>query len=438
MGRQGKDEMAGRACSSARPTSPLKEFISAASPVNKPAQECPDYFKWIHEDLRPWKETGITREMVEKARPTANFRLVVIGGRAYVETFSRSFQTRDVFTQWGILQLLRRFPGRVPDLELLFDCNDSPAIPQPLNSSAAQPAALFHYCGSDSTADIVFPDWSFWGWPEVNVRSWGQLAIEMKAANQRKRWRDREPYAFWKGNPWVDQGRQDLLRCNVTDKKDWNARLYVQDWVAESKAGFKGSNLAGQCTHQYKIYIDGRTWSVSRKYILACDSPVLVVEPRYYDFFSRGLSPLTHFWPVRADDKCPAIKYAVDWGRCHQTEVQEIGKKGSTFMFEEVSMDQVYNYMLYSLTEYARLLKFKPVVPAAAVELTRVGLMSSADELSRKFMLDSEETSSTVVASPCSLPPPMKPEEIKLLLAERVNTTRLVEHWEKLHFEETT
>ena len=137
----------------------------AASPLSKTAPStlprCPDYFKWIHEDLRPWKETGITREMVENGRPTANFRLVIVGGRAYVETFSRSFQTRDVFTQWGILQLLRRYPGQVPDLELLFDCNDPPVIPKP---TAAPPAALFHYCTSDSTADITFPDWSFWGW----------------------------------------------------------------------------------------------------------------------------------------------------------------------------------------------------------------------------------------------------------------------------------
>ncbi|XP_078437443.1 uncharacterized protein LOC144708022 [Wolffia australiana] len=429
----GKDELVDWACSSPRPTPSLKGFISDAPLVTKPSQQCPDFFKWIHEDLRPWKETGITREMVEKGRPSVHFRVVIIAGLVYVETFARCYQTRDVFTQWGILQLLSRFPGQIPDLELLFNCEDLPMTVRPSNSSAPRPAALFQYCGSDSTAVIVFPDWSFWGWAEVNIRPWGRLAMEMKAANQRKRWRDREPYAFWKGNPSVDPRRQDLLKCNVTDREDWSARLYVQDWAAESKARFKGSDLVAQCTHQYKIYIDGRTWSVSRKYILACNSPVLVVEPHYYDFFSRGLSPLRHFWPVRADDKCPAIKYAVEWGRCHQTEVQEIGKKGSSFMFEEVSMDRVYDYMLHSLTEYARLLKFKPVVPAAAVELTRERIMSQSDELGRKFMQESEVKSSAV-AQPCSQPPPMKPEEMNLLLAERVYATRLVESWEKQSF----
>ena len=35
---------------------------------------CPDYFRWIHEDLRPLARTGITQDMVERAKQTANFR----------------------------------------------------------------------------------------------------------------------------------------------------------------------------------------------------------------------------------------------------------------------------------------------------------------------------------------------------------------------------
>lgn len=127
---------------------------------------CPDYFRWIHEDLRPWNATGISREMVERARPTANFRLVILDGRIYVETFSKAFQTRDVFTQWGIVQLLRRYPGLVPDLDLMFDCNDGPVVMSRdyQGKDARAPPPLFAYCRDDKTLDIVFPDWSFWGW----------------------------------------------------------------------------------------------------------------------------------------------------------------------------------------------------------------------------------------------------------------------------------
>ena len=158
---------------------------------------------------------GITREAVERARPHAYFWLVVVGGRAYVETYHRAYQTRDVFTQWGILQLIRRYPGRVPDLDIMFACDDPGQVR----------AADFP---TPSTLDIVFPDWSFWGWPEVGIRPWTQMLEEVARENERVRWPERQPYAFWKGNPEGYRIRHELLRCNASNGQEWNARLFSQ------------------------------------------------------------------------------------------------------------------------------------------------------------------------------------------------------------------
>lgn len=129
---------------------------------------CPEFFRWIHEDLRPWAETGITEEMVEQAKSKASFRLVILKGRAYVEKYRNPPQTRDLFTLWGFLQLLRRYPGKVPDLDLMFDCFDYPLVEKKDHLSVAPPP-LFRYCGDDYTFDIVFPDWSFWGWQVFSI-----------------------------------------------------------------------------------------------------------------------------------------------------------------------------------------------------------------------------------------------------------------------------
>jgi hypothetical protein len=72
---------------------------------------------------------------------------------------------------------------------------------------------------------------------------------------------------------------------------------------------------------RYKIYIEGSAWSVSEKYILACDSVSFLVKPHYYDFFTRSLKPMHHYWPIRDDDKCRSIKFAVDWGNAHMKKV---------------------------------------------------------------------------------------------------------------------
>jgi Glycosyl transferase family 90 len=65
---------------------------------------------------------------------------------------------------------------------------------------------------------------------------------------------------------------------------------------------------------RYKIYAEGFAWSVSLKYILACGSETLIIDPQYEDFFSRGLIPKENFWPIRSTDLCQSIKEAVEWG----------------------------------------------------------------------------------------------------------------------------
>ncbi|XP_078182466.1 uncharacterized protein LOC144576087 isoform X2 [Carex rostrata] len=380
------------------------------SPI--PTPSCPEYFRYIHEDLKPWSATGITREMVDSAKRHANvnFRLAIVGGRVYLQTFSKAFQTRDVFTIWGILQLMNRYPGQVPDLDIMFNCDDPPALKADRFHSSPPPP-LFRYCKDGTTLDIVFPDWSFWGWPEVNVKPWEKFLDEISIESEKLKWKDREPYAFWKGNQYVAWTRGDLLQCNVSNGKEWNARLFGQDWDAAQKRGYQQSNLAKQCTYRYKIYIEGRAWSVSEKYILACNSPMLLVTTPFIDFFTRGLVPGKHYWPIRPDKKCKSIKYAVDWGNKHQREAEKMGKAGSHFAQDELSMENVYDYMLHLLTEYAKLLRYKPTIPENAKEICLESMACSATGLTKQFMLDSM-VKSTYDFEPCLLPPPFKTEEI--------------------------
>ncbi|EMS60531.1 hypothetical protein TRIUR3_23790 [Triticum urartu] len=274
-----------------------------------PPPWCPDYFRHIHTDMEPWRATGITRDAVERARPNAEFRLVVVSGRAYVE---------------------------------------------------------------------------------------------------------KEPYAFWKGNPDVSPVRRDLFRCNNDSAagKEWNVRAFKQDWKAAHRNGFRDSDLAKQCRYRYKIYVQGRAWSVSEKYILACDSPMLAIDTPFEDFFTRGLVAGKHYWPIDPARKCAAIKFAVDWGNAHPGQARRMGEEGSGFAREEMSMDYVYEYMLHALTQYSALLRYKPTVPEKAVEVCVESMACPRRGREREFMMESRER---YVAGRelCTLPPPFTAEEVR-------------------------
>ncbi|GAB4861793.1 hypothetical protein Ancab_037050 [Ancistrocladus abbreviatus] len=392
------------------------------------SEACPDYFRWIHEDLQPWKTNGITREMVEAGKKQAFFRLVIVNGRAYVEKYKNAFQTRDNFTIWGILQLLRLYPGKLPDLDLMFECDDRPVIQKSeyMGQKLTAVPPIFHYCGDDSSLDIVFPDWSFWGWPEINIKPWEPLMQDLEEVNRRMNWTDREPYAYWKGNLHMGW-RICLLRCNSTE--EWNAQIYPQKWALETRHGFRTSNLADQCTHRYKIYIEGKAWSVSEKYIQACDSMLLLVKARYYEFFTRSLVPMKHFWPINPRNLCSSIKFAVDWGNNNPEKAQDIGKAGSRFIMEELKMKNVYDYMFHLLSEYGKLLRYKPTVPPGAVEVCSETMACLAQGRERQCNMDTLVKSPSET-SPCSMPPPYEAWSLKAFLDMKENITGRVEHWE--------
>ena len=180
---------------------------------------------------------------------------------------------------------------------------------------------------------------------------------------------------------------------------------------------------------RYKIYIEGNAWSVSEKYIMACDSPVLFVTTLFEDILSRALVAGKHYWPINREHICKSIKFAVDWGNEHPAQARLIGEQGSRFVREEMSRDYVYDYMLHLLTEYAKLLRYKPTVPEKAVEICTESMACPARGLHRECMMDSMERH-VAGFDPCTLPPPFTEEEAKEIADRETEVLRNVEKME--------
>ncbi|KAL5814779.1 hypothetical protein ACOSQ4_025420 [Xanthoceras sorbifolium] len=362
-------------------------------------QQCPEFFRWIHHDLEPWTKTRITTTHIAEAKNLAAFRVVIVGGRLFVDLYYDCVQSRAMFTIWGLLQLLRKYPGMVPDVDMMFDCMDRPTLNR--TEYGSLPFPLFRYCTTRDHFDIPFPDWSFWGWPETNLRPWSEEFRDIKQGSRAQSWLKKWPRAYWKGNPdVVSPIRQELLKCNHS--RLWGAQIMRQNWIEEAKSGYEQSKLSNQCNHRYKIYAEGYAWSVSLKYILSCGSVTLIISPKYEDFFSRGLIPKKNYWPISSTDLCPSIKSAVDWGNANPLEAKAIGERGQDFM-ESLSMDRIYDYMFHLITEYSKLLDFKPSPPSTALEVCSDSLLCLADPKAKQFL----ERSTTIPSPtpPCKLQP---------------------------------
>ena len=93
-------------------------------------------------------------------------------------------------------------------------------------------------------------------------------------------------------------------------------------------------------------------------------------------------------------------------------------------------MDNVYDYMFHLLSEYARLLRYRPTVPDGAVEVTVRSMARGRRGLEREFMAGTAVNVSGS-AEPCELPLPFGSEELETLRRRKADAARQVETWEE-------
>lgn len=70
-------------------------------------------------------------------------------------------------------------------------------------------------------------------------------------------------------------------------------------------------------------------------------------------------------------------------------QAQLIGKAASRFIQEEVKMENVYDYMFHLLNEYAKLQKYKPIIPERAQEVCAGSMACPSRGRLRKSMFES-------------------------------------------------
>ncbi|GAV92384.1 Glyco_transf_90 domain-containing protein [Cephalotus follicularis] len=107
-----------------------------------------------------------------------------------------------------------------------------------------------------------------------------------------------------------------------------------------------------------------------------------------------------------------------------------MGKAGSEFILRDLKMDYVYDYMLHLLTDYAKLLTFKPTIPENATAMSSEKMGCPADGLVKKFMMESM-VKGPADTGPCTIPPPFAVSSIYDILSRKANSTKEVESWEK-------
>ncbi|GAQ92239.1 putative lipopolysaccharide-modifying protein [Klebsormidium nitens] len=345
-------------------------------------EQCPDWFAAVADEFSPWKEKGgIDLADVEAAQPMASSRFQIINGSLYAEDFKGCWQTRKRYSMWGLLMFLRHFGDVVPDVDFMFDCGDMPQARRSPHPSDPIPA-LWGYNRQEESIDLTLPDWSFWGWPEVEITRWEEHGQKiMDAGRTFADWEERKATAFWKGALDVTAGLTAGLRANLTactaDPAN-GVEAYGKDWRA---GGFSDTRQWEQCGWRYRIYAEGFAWSVSMKYGMACGAVMLVIDPFFAAFYHPGLAYGTNALLVRRVPLCESFREQITWANAHPAEAEAIGRAGLRFVEEDLSMRHVYDYMLHKFELYAQLQTFTPMRGERSVLVTEADILREASEI---------------------------------------------------------
>lgn len=115
-------------------------------------------------------------------------------------------------------------------------------------------------------------------------------------------------------------------------------------------------------------------------------------------------------------------------------QAQAIGRAASRFIQEDLAENYVYDYMFHLLSQYSKLLKYKPTIPPRAVELCSELMACPAKGFKKKFMTDST-VSGPSIKTPCTMPPPYDPATLHSILEKKEDSIKQVEVWEKLYWD---
>ena len=109
-------------------------------------------------------------------------------------------------------------------------------------------------------------------------------------------------------------------------------------------------------------------------------------------------------------------------------QAEKIGKEGSKFIMEELKMKNIYDYMFHLLSEYGKLLKYKPTVPPHAIEVCLESMVCNSPGKEKQWKIDSMAKGPSQTG-PCTIPPPYDPHQLHKFLSLKEDIIGKVNKW---------
>lgn len=322
-------------------------------------EDCSCHSSVIDSDLSVWKDKGISKDQFDKAKERGT-HYQIINHKLYRED-ACMFPARCSGVEHFILEIIQK----LPDMEMYINVRDWPQSPK-----FQSPLPVFSFSKvNGENWDIMYPAWTFWEggpavWPiyPTGLGRWDEQRIIIPKAAEKWPWEKKYNKGYFIGSrtsserdPLIHLSRQepDLVEAKYTKNQSWKSKA---DTLGEEPA--KEIKLEDHCDYKYLFNFRGVAASFRFKHLFLCNSVVFHVGDEWLEFFYPAMKPWVHYIPVKKDlsDARELLLFAKD----NDDVVKEIAERGRTFIMDHLRMEDVSCYWKKLLTNYAKLLTFKP------------------------------------------------------------------------------
>eukprot|EP00238_Polyblepharides_amylifera_P015848 CAMPEP_0196581682 /NCGR_PEP_ID=MMETSP1081-20130531/35021_1 /TAXON_ID=36882 /ORGANISM="Pyramimonas amylifera, Strain CCMP720" /LENGTH=592 /DNA_ID=CAMNT_0041902005 /DNA_START=123 /DNA_END=1898 /DNA_ORIENTATION=+ len=361
---------------------------------------------WIAADLADggWDVSGITLPMLAQAQEHGmrTFRVVILDGKLYgrIEATNKMRlrgMSRVWYWVWGLLELLEKYPGQVPDVDMVMQVEDEPKVaksvkfkpskggparqvPYTLTGSLAQgsnpPPVIFSAVKSEGTLDLLWPLWTIWGEDVLGAGPktggfhdppWEQTLPALVSAARASPWLTRShAQAFWRGAARTSSLRDALIAC--ANKPQF--RVDASSVLHKLRSG-RPISAADRLAHRYLVYLDGRSFSSAMLPMIPTGALVMLPSSPWITLHSRAFRHSGFFLPFdsRPAEVCRNITAIVE--ACEADPEQSAAKAKAAVDWAEnnLSIEMQRQYMTSMLQAYSKLMKFTVTIGKGMKEL---------------------------------------------------------------------
>ncbi|KAK0941006.1 hypothetical protein LTR29_007423 [Friedmanniomyces endolithicus] len=220
-----------------------------------------------------WRGDGIVRALIH------DNQLYIVDAHGVSDANHRP---RSIATLHALNRAISSTSEFLPNIEFTFTDHDSALREGDGNHTT------WGYSRHTSQESVwLMPDFGFWGWPDVGLRSYAELQSFLDADEDD--FLDKVPKLVWRGSLNVGSGldaREGLLKHSAD--QPWS-NVQTLDWSNQTDIDENLLSMQEHCDYMFTAQTEGNTYSGRLKYLLNCHSVLLSHSMQFVEHFHHLL-----------------------------------------------------------------------------------------------------------------------------------------------------